>query len=433
MQKVSLKIKEVVSIFLKKYNLFNEYNRILVAFSGGSDSLCLLDVLYKLDLNPIAAHLNHNWRGDESSNEQKSAQTYCKERNIEFYTETLPPGLPQTEEEARNQRYLFLNKTAEKTGATAILTGHTRTDNIETVLYRIIKGTGITGLKGIPEKREQQSHPAIYRPILRVTREECIKYCEENALSPSIDSSNYNQKYSRNRIRISLLPELQTYNPEVGAALLRLSEIAADSDEIISEYIEKTDVLDDVIHTQSLLKQSTALQKRILADFLTKNNVEHTFENINDLFGFIQENKKSKTGKTFSIGKDLWVFVSIKEVKLITKQAPSVMPVLKIEDWLGDTPQTYPKETDNYIFVDLGGVQGPFYVRTRQPGDRIQPFGMKEKTKLKKYLINRGIPQYTRDNIPLMANDEEILWVLGVGISEKLRVKDVPTHIITLE
>lgn len=415
-------MKEHVVNFLEKHGLFDPKKILMVGFSGGGDSLCLLDVLYKLGLNPVAAHLNHNWRSQESKQEQEKARQYCKQRGIEFYTEILSSDLPQTEEEARNQRYRFFNEVARKTNADAILTGHTSTDQVETVLYRIIKGTGISGLKGIPEKREN-----IYRPLLNISREECIEYCKENGLEPSMDSSNYNLKYLRNRLRLSLLPELRTYNSEVDLALLRLSEIAADADEIIDEYVGKLNV-GCVLRTDI----SLAVKKRLLVGFLAQNNIEYSYERINELLSFIEKNKTSKSGKTFSIAKGLWVFVSHKEIKLIDK-APAELPELKITEWEGEAPAKFPQETSHEIYADLNNVRRPVYLRTRKPGDIIQPFGMKEKTKLKKYLINRGIPEYTRNNLSLLVNEEEVLWVVGVGISELLRVKEIPTHKIRVE
>jgi len=448
-----------VTFFLKKHHILEKENKLLVAFSGGADSLCLLDVLHNIEkeygVGLIAAHLNHNWRGKESEAEAKKAENYCKERNIEFHTETLPPNLPQNEEEARNRRYSFFNRTAQKTNATAILTGHTITDQVETVLYRIIKGTGITGLAGIPEMRRQEGFPSIYRPLLKeVCREDCVEYCEENNLSPSFDPSNYDEKYSRNRIRHSLLPELKTYNSAIDRALIRLSEISGESEEIIQEYIEinRKDIIKDSekIDTKNFINLSDPLKKRILLDFLVQNNIEYSYERIEDLLNFIKENKNSRSGKTFSIGKELWAFVSSREIKVIgqtkAKNSDLVVSVefgmenihpelnisLKIEEWYGQEPQNFPEETADVVYADLRRIRGGLYIRTRKPGDVIRPFGMKEKTKLKKYLINRGIPEHVRDEIPLLVDENEVLWVAGIGISELLRVKKIPTHIISL-
>ncbi len=459
MENISEKIKQNITNFLQSHNILEENNILLVGFSAGADSLCLLDVLHKINteykFKLAAAHLNHNWRGEESQKEQEKAKNYCNQRNIEFYTKILPSNLPQTEEEARNQRYNFFNEITGAISATAILTGHTKTDNVETVLYRIIKGTGISGLKGIPEVRQQQGLPSIYRPLLNLTRDDCIEYCRENSLEPNFDPSNYNEKYLRNRIRHSLIPQLKTYNNAVEESILRLSSIAGESEEIIEEYLysaEKNTVLNNnILDTQSFLALSPAVKKRVLINFLAKNNVEYTYERIENLLQFIEENTVSKSGKTFSIGKNLWFFVSSKELKLIdhTKAEKTELSIpvkigeenihpdlgvnLKIEKWQNETPEKFPEETSYTVFADLENIKGDLYLRTRRPGDIIQPFGMQHKTKLKKYLINRGVPEHIRDEIPILANEEEVLWAAGVGISELLRVKEIPSHIITLK
>ncbi len=460
MENISDVIQQKIINFLGKYGLAEKKNKLLTAFSGGPDSLCLLNALYNINKNYnfklAAAHLNHNWRGEESKLEAERAENYCKERGIEFYTETLPVELPRTEEEARNRRYEFLNKTAKTNGSTAILTGHTRTDQVETVLYRIIKGTGTAGLTGIPEMRAQKGLPAIYRPLLTgVCREDCIKYCEENALSPSFDPGNYDEKYLRNKVRHSLLPELKTYNNAVEDALVRLSVISRESEEITGEYIKeiKEKVIENhnSINTKEFLKLSDPLKKRILVDFLGQNHIKSTFERIEDLFDFIEKNTGSKSGKTFSIARDLWFFMSGKEMKIITrtkaKSSDMAVPVsfeketfhpglnisIKIEEWIEAEPKRFPEESADIVFADLNGIDPDLYLRNRRPGDIIQPFGMKQKTKLKKYLINRGIPKHIRDEIPLLVNKDEVLWVVGIGISELLRTKTIPTHRIRIK
>ncbi|HSA05885.1 MAG TPA: tRNA lysidine(34) synthetase TilS [Candidatus Gastranaerophilales bacterium] len=459
MENKSEKIKRKIINFLEKYKLLWSENFLLVGFSGGADSLCLLDSLHKISGNyafkVAAAHLNHNWRGEDSLREAKKAELYCKKAGIEFFTETLSSELPQTEDEARKQRYIFFNKTAKKISAISILTGHTRTDNAETVLYRIIKGTGLIGLKGIPEIRKQENGISIYRPLLNdILRKDCIDYCNENFLSPSFDASNLNEKYLRNRIRHSLLPELRTYNKAVDDSILRLSSIAKESEEIIAEYIDfKSKNLfleENIISAENFLKLSEPLKRRMLLNFLHKNEIEHTFERIEDLYNFINENTASKSGKTFSLGENSWFFVSSKELKIIDhtkgKKTAVTVPVsfekkifhpdlkvsIKIEKWTEGMPQKFPPDVSYTVYADLSRIKGDLFFRTRREGDIIQPFGMREKTKLKKYLINRGIPEYTRDELPLLATEKEILWVAGVGISELLRVNKKPSHIIKL-
>ena len=135
-----------VKYFLTKHNLMNTKNNILVAFSGGYDSMCLLDILSEFNLNILAIHLNHNWRGEESDKEEENCRFFCKSKKIDFYCEKLPAGLPRTETAARKARYDFFENCAKKFNSTTVLTAHNANDNAETIIYRMVKGTGITGL-----------------------------------------------------------------------------------------------------------------------------------------------------------------------------------------------------------------------------------------------------------------------------------------------
>lgn len=451
-------VKEKIKGFLEKYNLLNSKNSLLVAFSGGVDSLCLLDAVYELaqeyNFQLTAAHLNHNWRGDESKREEEKAREYCESRNIAFYTETLPSDLPHTELEARNQRYEFFKRTAKKFNSTAILTGHTQTDQAETVLYRIIKGTGTIGLQGIPEVRHQENSVPVYRPILDITREQTIAYCKENNLSPSFDSSNQDEIFLRNKIRLSIMPELKKLNKDVEESLVRLSKISTDSEDLLEEYLGQIKgkiYINDEIDTKEFLNLSKAAQNRIILDLLLSEKIDYDFERIDRILDFINDNSELKSGNTLSVGQDIWIFTSSKIIKLIHSikadvikstvkvnlngetNNPELGKTLTVTPWEGNKPEKFPDEFSQTVYVDLSRIQEPVYFRTREPGDKIQPFGMQQKVRLKKYLINKGIPEFKRDSLPVLATDSNILWIAGVGISELLKVYDKPTHTLTVK
>jgi len=455
---LNIKITQETFGFLEKYSLDNENSKILVGFSGGIDSACLLDVLHNLSekykFKLIAAHLNHNWRGNESKNEELNAKKFCEHRNIEFYSETLAENLPKTEEEARKQRYIFFNKIAFVTNSTAIFTAHTRSDQTETIIYRIIKGTGVSGLKGIPEVRFQKDNPPIYRPLLDISREETIKYCEENNICPNIDSSNLEEKYFRNKIRLSLLPELKQYNSGIENSLLRLSSVAKETEDIVEEYLfainKEIYMQDNIISADRFLKLSASLQKRVLYDLLVKNEIDYSFEKISEIYEFILDSSGLKSGNTLSLGKKLWLFASSSEIRIITQitadKITDVVPVnmdrenffpalhktLKIKEWGNRTSIKFPKETETKAYVDLSKIKFPLFLRTRRDGDRIQPFGMKNKIKLKNYLINKGIPEFKRDELLLLTDEKEILWIVGISLSELLRADNIPTHVLEI-
>jgi tRNA(Ile)-lysidine synthase len=442
-----------IKTFLDSHSLLSANNVLLVAFSGGADSLCLVDSLHHLSkeygFKVAAAHLNHGWRA-EAELEELKAQEYCNSKNIEFYSERLPSNIPKTELEARNRRYDFLNRVALKIKATGIFTGHTFTDQAETVLYRIIKGTGVHGLKGIPQSRLQPNGITIYRPMLNISRGETVEYCADNGLTPSFDKSNQDISFSRNKIRLNLIPELKNYNEEVESALVRLTIIANETEEIIKELLDEKEKIyfngKEEIYLKAFEESSLALKRRIIYEFLIKNNFEYDFERTEQILSFIENSKSRKSGDTLSIGKDKWLFCSKEKLKIIDSIRSTVIKsVVKIgineKNYLSPFDKNfdileckaekhtrYPKEKDWQALVDLNNIKTPLYIRTRQAGDIIQPFGMKEKVRLKKYLINKGIAEHERDSLLMLTNEEEVLWVVGVGLSELLRVIDSPTH-----
>ena len=216
-----------VKSFLKKYNLLSPEKTFVVGFSGGYDSMCMLDLLNRISQSQkagfklIALHLNHNWRGREAEIEQENCERYCKENNIELYCETLPEGLPKTETVAREKRQEFFKKCYKKFNADGIFLAHTKSDNTETILYRLSKGTGVKGLCGILETSKLDDCD-VFRPLMNFSRKDIVKYCTVNKLVPNNDSSNFDTKYARNFIRHQIISELKTINPKIDDVILNM-------------------------------------------------------------------------------------------------------------------------------------------------------------------------------------------------------------------
>ena len=408
-------IAERVKEFIEKYNLSQPF---LVAFSGGYDSMCLLDILHKLHYDVIAIHLNHNWRGDESLKDAQNCEEFAKGKGIKYYSETLDNRVQKTETSAREARYEFLKKCARKFNSEVVFTAHNFNDNAETVLYRIIKGTGTIGLQGISEKRE-----IYYRPLLSTTRDEIEKYCKDNNLTPNIDSSNADTKYKRNLIRHKILPLMQEINPKVICAINSLSKIAKEENSEDSE---------------------TNSQKIKIRKLLYDNNIEYDKEKIENIYQFINENKNSKSGKTLSLTTNLWLFVNKNTIEIVTKKNKNLEQIeiksegeFVFEDFIlsiekfDNSLKSFPKDEDFMALVEFDNID--FKIRHRKNGDKIQPLGSSGSQKLKKYLNEKKIPQHKKDDIILLTNDNEILWVCGLGISEKIKVKNKPTHLLKLK
>lgn len=396
----------MIKSFIEKYKLSGTF---IVAFSGGYDSMCLLHMLYK-DYDVVAVHLNHNWRGEESLKEAKVCEKFCEERGIKFYTETLSADVPHTETCARDARYDFFKRCAEKFNSKVVFTAHNYDDNAETVLYRIIKGTGITGLQGIAEQRD-----IFYRPLLTMKREEIENYCLEHGLQPNKDSSNEDTKYKRNLIRKKILPLMREINPKVTDALNSLSEIASeDCDE-----------------------------KLKIREMLIAHNIDYDKKKIDEIYEFIQANKSSKSGKTLSLTKGLWLFTSEKCTEIITKGEKSLAEIkidkcgeYKFDGFLfeikpfNDKIKKFPSDKEFKAYININKID--FTLRYRKDGDIIQPLGTNGTQKFKKYLNEKKVPNHKKDNIILLCQKNEILWASGYGISDKIKVKDKPTHIIEL-
>ena len=443
-----------VKKFLKKYNLLSEQKTFIVGFSGGYDSMCMLDVLHrisqKIPFRLIALHINHNWRPKEAEVEQENCENYCKSKNIELFVEKLDDSVSKTETAARDKRRELFKKYYKKYNADGLFIAHTKSDNTETVLYRLSKGTGVKGLCGILENSEFDN-VQIFRPLMNFSRKDILRYCHVNKLVPNNDSSNFDTKYARNFLRHQIISELKNINPNIDDVILNLSKIAQSEQNIIKEYLNqiKTDIKkDDYVLTQKFTALSKDVQNKYILDFLLENNLDYDSKKVKEIFEFVNKNAHSKAGKTLSLTKNLWLFVSKEKIcKLKQNKAKQKIKAIKInkcgvfeangkifsiEKYNKKEKPNFPKEIELKAYVSLPD-SFTLELRTRNDGDVIQPFGMEGSMKLKKLFINKGVEKFKRDDIILLCKDNEVLWAAGVCLNEKLRAKTLPTHVLKIE
>lgn len=282
-------LKEKILNTIKKYNLIQKNDKIVIGVSGGPDSMCLLDSLYslkrELQIEIFVAHINHMIR-KEADEDTQYVEKYCNEKNIEIFikkadvTKLSKEQKIGTEEMGRIVRYDFFEEVANKVGANKIATAHNANDNAETVLMNLLRGSGVSGLKGIEIKRKQnkdncdkkinQISQAIeyIRPIRECTRQEIEEYCNKSNLNPKIDKTNSENIYNRNKIRNLLIPYLKKeFNPNILEGLNRLSDIAREEeeyfDEIIQEKYEKLQIGENEKEVILDLKEFNLLPKVI--------------------------------------------------------------------------------------------------------------------------------------------------------------------------
>lgn len=240
------KLEEQFLKTIKKFNLINDGDSIVVGVSGGPDSICLLTMLnkfkQKLNIKIYVAHINHMLR-EEADSETEYVKEYCDKLGIEYFvkkvdiTKKSEDDKTGTEEAGRNARYEFFEEVFKKTNSNKIATAHNSNDNAETVLMNIIRGAGTSGLKGIEPIRDNK----FIRPIIECERKDIEEYCEVNKLNPKFDKSNKENVYTRNKIRNLLIPYIQKeFNPNIIASVNRLSELAQEENKYLDDQAKKT-------------------------------------------------------------------------------------------------------------------------------------------------------------------------------------------------
>jgi tRNA(Ile)-lysidine synthase len=455
----SPQLENKVLRFIKEQGLTDDNTNLVVAVSGGPDSVCLLHILVKLrdelKINLHIAHLNHKLRGKESDEDanyvfrlavQFRLSCTIGERDVEAYR-SLHGGT--LEEAAREVRYDFLAGVAKDVKARCIAAGHTADDNIETILLHLVRGTGTRGLRGLQYRTAWKSGSGtvdIIRPILELSRKETVEYCRENELHARLDSSNLSLSPLRNRIRQQLIPLLESYNEQVGEALLRTARAASDELDFLDSTVSSlknsivrkngnTVILDKAgfISLHPALKRH--LLRQVIEDLLGSLKDIET-RHIDEILGMLDK----QAGKRIDLPGGL-VFVNEYDRFLLTFETSelSPFPVLngeyditipgetKIPGWrilasfIGQEEMEYDDDVFTACF-DFTRTGEKLTVRPRETADRFQPLGMEQSKKIGEFMIDVKIPQAWRNNVPVVCSPSQVVWVAGWRIDERVKV-----------
>lgn len=392
------KIKKTIST----YNMLSKGDRVLVALSGGPDSVCLLYVLRELGLKLYIAHLNHGLRGKESDTDQRFCEDLGRRLGIPVYTKKVK--IKKNEETGRNARYKFLEETSRRIGATKIALGHNADDQAETVLMRLLRGAGTRGLSGIPPVRG-----IIIRPLINVWREEILDYLKKKDIAYRIDSTNLGTDYFRNRIRHELIPYLSKYNPNIKNILRNTGRNMAMLSDIRQELIIRAGKKLGVNLSSEHVDDILSMNKEI---FLPKGIVAR--KEYDKLVFFKKSPKKS-----FRV-----------ELPVPGKARIPKYNIL-ISSMLCKKPKKITRKSFE-VMLDYDKISRPLIVRNRRPGDTFQPIGLRGKKKLKKIFIDEKIPERLRDTIPLVVSGKDICWIPGYRIGEKFKIDSNTVRVVRL-
>ncbi len=424
---------------------------IVVAVSGGVDSTVLLDVLDGLGYRLHVAHLDHALRPDSAADSrfvaeeaQRRGLPYSIERrDVEAYARTEGRSL---EEAGRRQRYAFLDQVADRTGAEFIALGHQGDDQAETVILRLLRGSGATGLGGMEIVRQGR----YLRPLLRVRRAEIEKYAHQRSLRYREDPSNRDSRFLRNRVRGELMPLLESYNPNIAEVLNRTAALLKAEDDLLAELTQEA--LDTVVceHCNDkvaldrtrLLAYHIAIQRRILRGVLqglAAADGPFDFVRVEQVRGWIEADDK----RLRVLGAGLRGQGCGTRYILRGGQRPLVVRCFDIPGALvlreyGVKIRVQVVSPDRFDKARLGGAQVALdadrlgtrvQVRSQRPGDRFQPLGMKGHKKLSDFLIDAKWPKIVRDEVLVLARGEEIAWVAPLRSSHAFRIKSTTRRI----
>lgn len=437
---------------IRRYGMISPGERVVLAVSGGPDSMALLYAFYwlrgELGISIHVAHLNHMFRGKESAEDAEFVERVCGELGLPATIESrdvpaLIKGTGLSEEEgARIVRYRFLEEVAERVGSRKVATGHTATDQAETVLMRLLRGSGLRGLSGIPPVR--QGRVTFIRPLIRVSRREIEELLRSEGIPFRIDSSNLKPVYTRNRIRLELMPLLREFNPRIEEVLARVGEISAEEDEFMERIAaEKLGELSTErregyvrLKADELAQLPIALRRRIVraavreakGDLLNVD-FDHV-ESILDLISSpIPSSKVDLPGLRAERRYSELIITSEPEARISEYEYRLPIPGeveipeagLKLIAELHRERPPAPKSPD-VALLDYDKLSLPLLVRNRRPGDRFRPLGMKGSKKLKDFFIDIKLPLDERDKVPILVSGGQIVWIVGHRIDERFKV-----------
>lgn len=448
---------------IEKYKLIKPSENIVIGVSGGADSMALLYLLNQIR-NSIAfkiflAHINHGVRGKDADRDEDFVKLKAKDLSLPCFTKRVDMeghardrGI-SPEEAGRELRYGFFKEVLDKVGGGKIAVAHNMNDQAETLLMRVFRGTGIDGLKGM----EFISNDII-RPLLNISRGEIEDYIKENNIDTVLDETNLKTIYTRNKIRLDLIPYIErNFNPNIIKTLWRLGQVASLDSKFLEAYstrklnsaLKYEDKNCIILNAELFGIEDISIQQRIIRLMVIRltGNLhgfsEHHVSFILNLF------LSGETGKMAHLPNDIYAEISYGDLILrkgqVTEYGQFLYELNMGVNQFSDIGYricltVLPKEKmgsinrgANVRFFDYAKVSNTLYIRRRNPGDSFLPFGMQGSKKIKDYFIDEKVPRDMRDKIPLIIDGENILWVVGYRTSDLYKIGEDTRDVLMIK
>lgn len=412
---------------ISKYKMLEKTEKVVVGLSGGADSVSLTHALLKIsrekNFEIEAVHVNHGIRGNEAERDENFSKDFCKKLGIKLTVRKI--SIPEiakrlkmsTEEAGRMARYKILKEIAGEEKRVKIATAHTLSDSIETLIMRLASGTSLKGLCGIPPTREN-----IIRPLIEIKREEIEEYCKENNLNFVDDSSNFERDYTRNKIRLDIIPKLKSLNPNFENTVARTLNLLKNDEEFIEKETEKAlklNSLSEILNLPTAIKSRALL--KIIKNFTKERIEEKHIKNLENLI--IKKSGKIciPGGKMLELKNDeitlckkpdeealKWEYL-IKPLNTLTEIKTNI--IIKVVN-----ARDYSKKAGD-ICIDFDKIPKNSIIRNRRAGDKFT-FKKRGLTKsIKKIFSEMKVSISRREKIPLIASGNEVIWCENLDVS----------------
>jgi tRNA(Ile)-lysidine synthase len=440
-----LRMQDRFSRYIAENKLVQAGDRLLLAVSGGIDSMVMTKLFLQAGLQTGIAHCNFSLRGTESDKDEELVRLFASENNMQFHSVRFSTKSYASAKRisvqmaARELRYKWFEEIRAEYGYQKIAIAHNLNDNIETMLINLIRGTGITGLAGI-----RPSAGSIIRPLMFATRDEIELYARQNDVRYREDKSNADTKYTRNKIRHLVIPVLKEINPSLENTLSETAERFSGIDEVLNSYLRT--ITEAVV---SVRGESTYFNLRLLKDYLAQKAVIFelfspygvTNAMLNDLIAVIS----GKTGGI--ILTDSHRIIRNRDELIVTKPEPGGKQHYIVNDTGGflnvpfilsagvfQTDAEFVITNDPLTAcIDAEKLKFPLIIRNWKDGDRFYPFGMKQKKKLSDYFIDRKFSAIDKENTLLLESDGKIVWIIGERLDDRFRVTEETRKVLILK
>lgn len=420
-------IQQRIKQYIEKEDLFSSGSKILIALSGGADSVALLCILHAAGYPCEAAHCNFHLRGEESNRDEQFVRQLCKKYGIHLHTIDFDTTRYAAEKHisiemaARELRYNWFEEIRNQCRADVVAVAHHQDDSVETILLNLIRGTGITGLLGIRPR-----NGVIVRPLLCINREEIMRYLQSIGQDYVTDSTNLEDEYTRNKIRLNLLPLMQTINPSVKNSLIETSNYLSDVATIYNRYIEeaKTRIATtEGIRICELVKEPAP--EALLFEILHPLgfNSAQIKDIVHSLHG---QSGKQFSSKEWRVIKDR-EFLLLEKIQSEDKEELPFQIIKEEKEYTSDFQ--IPREKGTACF-DADKLDGTISYRKWRTGDTFIPFGMKGKKKVSDYLTDRKFSISQKERQWVLCCGERIAWLIGERTDNRFRIDETTRRVV---